>query len=29
MSEITAKMPWKDYVGEVPLHMDYFDGSMF
>ena len=29
MSEITAKMPWKDHVGEVPLHMDYFDGSMF
>ena len=29
MSEITAKMPWKDYVGEVPLHLDYFDGSMF
>ena len=29
MSEITAKMPWKDYVGEVPLHLDYFNGSMF
>ena len=29
MSEITAKMPWKDYVGEVPLHLDYFEGSMF
>ena len=29
MNEITAKMPWKDYVGEVPLHLDYFDGSMF
>ena len=29
MSEITAKMPWKDYVGEVPLYLDYFDGSMF
>ena len=27
--EITAKMPWKDYVGDVPLHIDYFDGSMF
>ena len=29
MEEITAKMPWKDYVGDVPLHLDYFDGSMF
>ena len=29
MNEITAKMPWKDYVGEVPLHLDYFEGSMF
>lgn len=26
---ITAKMPWKDHVGDVPLHLDYFDGSMF
>ena len=22
-------MPWKDHVGDVPLHLDYFDGSMF
>ena len=29
MNEITAKAPWKDYVGDVPLHLDYFDGSMF
>ena len=29
MSEITAKTPWKDYVGEVPMHLDYFEGSMF
>ena len=29
MSEITARTPWKDYVGEVPMHLDYFDGSMF
>lgn len=29
MEEIAAKMPWKDYVGDVPLHLDYFDGSMF
>ena len=29
MSEITAKTPWKDYLGEVPMHLEYFDGSMF
>ncbi|MBP3539969.1 MAG: AMP-binding protein [Oscillospiraceae bacterium] len=29
MEEITAKMPWKDHVGDVPVHLDYFDGSMF
>ena len=31
MSEtpITAKTPWKDSMGEVPMHLDYFDGSMF
>ncbi len=29
MSEITAKTPWKDYMGDVPMHIDYFDGSMF
>ena len=26
---ITAKPPWKDYLGDVPMHLDYFDGSMF
>ncbi len=29
MSKITAKTPWKDYMGDVPMHIDYFDGSMF
>ena len=29
MSEITAKTPWKEHLGEVPFHLDYFDGSMF
>ena len=29
MSEITAKTPWKENLGEVPFHLDYFDGSMF
>ena len=26
---ITAKNPWAPYMGEVPLHLDYFEGSMF
>lgn len=29
MSEITAKMPWANHVGDVPLYIDYFKGSMF
>ena len=29
MENITAKTPWKDYLGEVPLHLEYFEGSMF
>lgn len=29
MTEITAKTPWKDYMGDVPMHLDYFEGSMF
>ncbi len=29
MENITAKTPWKDHLGEVPFHLDYFDGSMF
>jgi long-chain acyl-CoA synthetase len=29
MSEITAKTPWQDSMGEVPMHLDYFEGSMF
>ena len=26
---VTAKTPWKDYMGDVPMHLDYFQGSMF
>ena len=26
---ITAKRPWADHVGSVPLELDYFEGSMF
>ena len=29
MNEITAKTPWKDYMGDLPMHLDYFEGSMF
>ncbi|MGM9606043.1 MAG: AMP-binding protein [Oscillospiraceae bacterium] len=29
MSEITAKTPWKDYMGDVPMHLDYFEGSLY
>ena len=26
---ITAKTPWAPYMGDVPMHLDYFEGSMF
>lgn len=26
---VTAKTPWKDYMGDVPMHLDYFEGSMY
>ena len=29
METITAKTPWAPFMGEVPLHLDYFEGSMF
>ena len=29
MNNITAKTPWKDCMGDVPMHLDYFEGSMF
>ena len=29
MDTITAKTPWAPFVGDVPLHLDYFEGSMF
>ncbi len=29
MSELTVKTPWKEHLGEVPFHLDYFDGTMF
>ena len=29
MTEITAKTPWEGSMGGIPMHLDYFDGSMF
>ncbi len=26
---ITAKTPWKDHMGDVPMHLTYFEGSMY
>ena len=26
---ITAKTPWEPFMGDVPMHLDYFEGSMF
>ena len=26
---ITAKTPWKENLGDLPLHLDYFEGTMF
>lgn len=24
-----VKTPWKEYMGDVPMHLDYFEGSLF
>jgi len=29
MEEITAKTPWEPYTGGIPMHLDYFEGSMY
>ncbi len=29
MSTVTAKTPWEPFMGEVPMHLDYFQGTMF
>ena len=28
IERITAKTPWEPYMGDVPMHLDYFEGSM-
>ncbi len=27
--EITVKTPWEPFMGEVPMHLEYFNGSMY
>lgn len=29
MGNTVVKTPWKDYMGDVPMHLSYFDGTMF
>ena len=29
MEEITARMPWKGHTEDIPLYLEYFEGSMF
>lgn len=29
METVLAKTPWQPYLGDVPMHLDYFQGSMF
>ncbi len=29
MREIKVKTPWKNYMGDVPMHLDYFEGSLY
>ena len=29
MTEITAKTPWKDHLGQLPFHIDYYDGTLY
>ena len=29
MDSITAKTPWERAMGDIPMHLEYFEGSMF
>ena len=29
MDQITVKTPWEGHTEDIPLHLDYFEGSMF
>ena len=26
---ITVKTPWKEFLGSIPFHMEYFDGTLY
>ena len=28
MEPITAKTPWENQMDQIPMHLDYFEGSM-
>ncbi len=28
MDGITAKTPWEAQMGDIPMHLEYFEGSM-
>ena len=29
IAEKTIKTPWEPFMGDIPMHLDYFEGSMF
>ena len=29
IAEKTIKTPWEPFMGDIPMHLDYFDGSMY
>ncbi len=29
MENLIVKTPWKDHMGEVPMHLDYYKGTLF
>lgn len=29
MPTMTVKTPWENYMGDVPMHLNYFEGTMF
>jgi len=28
MDVITAKTPWENQMGDIPMHLEYYEGSM-
>lgn len=29
MENLTVRTPWENYLGDVPMHLDYFQGTLF